>query len=132
VGGLLIPLVSIVCALTLLPVLLAAFGERLERARLLPLALAERRHAGELRLWTLHVLWAMRRAKVLAPVVAAVLLLGAMPLIGIHVGPGSHQSLPPGIPAMRGLDALQQGSLDRPRSSSTRSGPVAPRPAGPR
>jgi len=112
VGGLLIPLVSILCALTLLPVLLATFGERLERARLIPRALAERRHAGEVRLWTAHVLWAMRRAKVLAPLVATLLLLGAMPLIGIHVGPGSHQSLPAGIPAMRGLDAQQQGSLD--------------------
>jgi RND superfamily putative drug exporter len=112
VGGLLIPLVSIVCALTLLPVLLAAFGERLESVRLIPRGLAERRHAGEERLWTALVHWTMRRAKLLAPLVAVVLLLGAMPLIGIHVGPGSHQSLPPGIPAMRGLDALQQGSLD--------------------
>jgi RND superfamily putative drug exporter len=110
VGGLVIPLVSIVCALTLLPVMLATFGERLERVRLLPHSLLERRHAGELRLWTAHVRWVMRRAKVLTPLVAIVLLLGAMPLIGIHVGPGSHSSLPPGIPAMRALDVLQSGS----------------------
>jgi RND superfamily putative drug exporter len=116
VGGLLIPLVSIVCALTLLPVLLAAFGERLERARFLPRGLAERRHAGEVRLWTAHVRWVMRRAKLLAPLVVIVLVLGAMPLIGIDVGPGSHSSLPPGIPAARGLTVLQDdrgaGSLD--------------------
>ena len=54
VGGLVIPLVSVVCALTLLPVLLATLGDRLERIRILPRGLAERRHAGELRLWAAH------------------------------------------------------------------------------
>jgi RND superfamily putative drug exporter len=77
--------------------------------RLLPRALAERRHDGETRLWTWHVRWVMKRAKVLTPLVAIVPLLWAMPLIGIHVGPGSHGSLPPGIPAMRALDVLQGG-----------------------
>ena len=52
----------------------------------------------------------MRRAKWLAPLVATLLVVGAMPLIGIHVGPGSHSSLPPGIPAMRGLTILQHGA----------------------
>jgi len=35
VGGLLVPLLSILCALTLLPVMLATFGDRLERLRIL-------------------------------------------------------------------------------------------------
>ena len=104
VGGLVIPLVSVICALTLLPVLLASLGDRLERIRILPRGLAERRHAGELRLWAAHAGWVMRRAKVLTPLVATLLVLAAMPLIGIRVGPGSNSSLPPGIPAMRGLD----------------------------
>jgi len=110
VGGLVIPLVSVICALTLLPVLLASLGDRLERIRILPRGLAERRHAGELRLWAAHAGWVMRRAKVLTPLVATVLVLAAMPLIGIRVGPGSNSSLPPGIPAMRGLDVLQHAS----------------------
>ena len=37
-------------------------------------------------------------------------MLAALPLIGIRVGPGSTSSLPPGIPAMRGLAILQHGS----------------------
>ena len=110
VGGLVIPLVSIVCALTLLPVLLMTFGERLEGLRLLPRTLAERRHASELRLWAAHGAWVMRRAKRLTPLVAAVLVLAAMPLIGIHVGPGSHSSLPSGMLATQGLAILQHGS----------------------
>ena len=110
VGGLVIPLVSIACALTLLPVLLASLGDRLERIRILPHGLAERRHAGELRLWAAHAGWVMRRAKLLTPLVATLLVLAALPLIGIRVGPGSTSSLPRGIPAMRGLSILQRGS----------------------
>ncbi len=74
VGGLLVPLVSIVCAVTLLPVMLATFGERLEQVRFLPRGLAERRHAGEQRLWAAHAAWVIRRAKVLAPLVAILLV----------------------------------------------------------
>jgi RND superfamily putative drug exporter len=110
VGGLLIPVVSVVCALTLLPVLLLTFGARLERLRFVPRGLAERRYAAETRFWSAHASWVMRRAKLLAPLVATVLVLAAMPLIGIRVGPGSNSSLPAGIPALRGLAILQHGS----------------------
>jgi RND superfamily putative drug exporter len=110
VGGLLVPLISIVCALTLLPVMLMTFGERLERVRILPQRLAERRHQDEVRLWSAHAGWVMRRAKLLAPVVAMLLVLAAMPLIGIRVGPGSYSSLPPGIAAMRGLTILEHAT----------------------
>ena len=111
VGGLLIPMVSVLCALTLLPVLLLTFGERLERIRFVPGRLAEWRHTSELRLWAAHAGWVMRRAKVLAPLTATLLVLAAMPLIGIRVGPGSDSgSLPKGIPAMKGLAQLQRGA----------------------
>jgi putative drug exporter of the RND superfamily len=109
VGGLLVPLVSIVCALTLLPVMLSTFGERLERLRILPRRFAERQHAGELRLWAAHTGWVMRHAKVMAPLIAVVLVVAALPLIAIRVGPGSASSLPAGIPAMQGLSLLQHG-----------------------
>jgi putative drug exporter of the RND superfamily len=110
VGGLLVPAVSIVCGLTLLPVLLLTLGERLERVRLLPRAVATRRRAGEFRLWAAHARWAMRRAKILVPLLATLLVLGALPLIWIHLGPGSSSSLPPNAQAARGLSILQRGS----------------------
>jgi putative drug exporter of the RND superfamily len=110
VGGLLIPLVSVVCALTLLPVMLLTVGERLERVRFVPRGLTERRHAGELRLWTALAGWVMRRAKLLAPLIAALLVLAALPLIGIHVGPASQSSLPRGLPAMQGMAILEHGN----------------------
>jgi RND superfamily putative drug exporter len=110
VGGLLIPLISIACALTLLPVMLMTFGRQLERVRIIPRGLAERRHVGETRLWAAHARWVMRRAKFFAPVVATLLVLAAMPLIGIRVGPGSYSSLPTGIAAMRGLTILEHNT----------------------
>jgi putative drug exporter of the RND superfamily len=107
-GGLLVPTISIVCALTLLPVLLSLAGDRLERIRLVPHAFAERRHAGELRLWSAHAGWVMRRAKVVAPLIALLLTLAAMPLVGIHLGPSSPGGLPPGLQAAKGLAILRQ------------------------
>ncbi len=107
VGGLLVPLLSIACALTLLPVILFALGERLEGLRLLPLPLAERRHAFELRAWIALTSWVMRRAKLVAPLVAALLVLAAVPLLGIQVGPSSARTLPQGLPSVRGLNELR-------------------------
>jgi RND superfamily putative drug exporter len=109
-GGLLVPAVSVVCALTLLPVLLSLVGDRLERIRLVPHRLMERRHHGELRLWHWHAGWVMRRAKIVAPLIAAVLTLAAMPLLGMQLGPGSPNGLPKSMPSMRGLAVLQHGS----------------------
>ncbi|HET9115170.1 MAG TPA: MMPL family transporter [Gaiellaceae bacterium] len=109
-GGLLVPAVSVVCALTLLPVLLSLAGDRLERIRLVPHRLIERRHHGELRLWHWHAGWVMRRAKLVAPLIAAILTLAAMPLLGMQLGPGSPNGLPRSMPAMQGLAVLQHGS----------------------
>src|SRR5579862_7290667 len=109
-GGLLVPAVSVVCALTLLPALLSLVGDRLERIRLVPHRVMERRHHGELRLWHWHAGWVMRRAKVVAPLIAALLTLAALPLLGMQLGPGSPNGLPKSLPAMQGLAVLQHGS----------------------
>jgi RND superfamily putative drug exporter len=127
-GGLLVPIVSIVCALTLLPVLLLAFGERLEGLRLVPRRTAERRHAFETRLWTNHAGWVMGRAKFVAPLVAGLLVLAALPLIGMKVGPGSTRSLPQNIASVRALVALQDAGS---RFSADPTTIVVRAPAGP-
>jgi putative drug exporter of the RND superfamily len=108
-GGLLVPLVSVICALTLLPVLLSLVGHRLERIRLVPHRLMEWRQRSELRVWHWHAGWVMRRAKVVAPVIAALLTLAALPLIGMQLGPGSPNGLPKSLQAVQGLALLQHG-----------------------
>ena len=109
-GGLLIPVVSVGCALTLMPVLLSVLGGRLEAARLLPHALADRRLAFEYRLWAGLATRVMRRAKLLTVVVSLVLVACSLPLVWIEVGPGSAASLPASMPSIRGLDLLEHGS----------------------
>src|SRR5579862_3831998 len=108
-GGLLVPLISIACALTFLPVLLLRIGDRLERLRFLPHAFAERRHLQELRWWTAHTGWVIRRAKIVAPLIAVMLVAAALPVAGIRLGPGSPTGLPPGLQAIKGLAILQHG-----------------------
>ena len=107
VGGLLVPVISIACALTLLPVLLLAAGERLERVRFFSRPLSERRHAFEVRLWSRHASWVMKRARYVAPLVAGLLVLAALPLIGIHVGPSSTRTLPQGLASVKGLVQIE-------------------------
>ena len=51
IGGLIIPLVSVVAALTFLPVLISLVGTRLERVRLLPKRMLERRADTEHGFW---------------------------------------------------------------------------------
>ncbi len=107
VGGLLVPAVSMLCAVTLMPVILLLAGERLEGLRIIPHGLAERRHHAETRLWASHAGWVMSRAKLITPVVAILLVVAALPLIGIRVGPGSTSSLPRDLPSVQALQALQ-------------------------
>ena len=61
VGGLIIPTVSVIAALTFLPVLLSLVGRRLERVRLLPKALMDRRADHEHGFWARLAHWIMRR-----------------------------------------------------------------------
>ncbi len=109
-GGLLVPVLSVLCALTLLPVMLQAWGERLESLRLLSRPLSERREAFELKVWTRHARWVIKRARLVAPLVAALLVVAALPLIGIHVGPDSSSTLPQGLASVKGMAQLQAAS----------------------
>ena len=51
IGGLVIPLVSVVCALTLLPVLLYFLAAKLDRVRLIPKRIVERREDAGQNMW---------------------------------------------------------------------------------
>jgi len=63
-------------------------------------------------LWSRHAGWVMKRARYVAPLIVVLLVLAAMPLIGIRLGPGSPSGLPPHLQAMQGLALLQKGSVD--------------------
>jgi putative drug exporter of the RND superfamily len=114
IGGLVIPLVSVVCALTLLPVLLYFLAAKLDRVRLLPRRVLERREA-EYNFWVRLSRAIMRRPAVFAAGTAALLIALALPVFALELGPGSNKGIPQDLEGVQGLnvisDAVGEGAL---------------------
>jgi RND superfamily putative drug exporter len=114
IGGLAIPLVSVACALTLLPVLLWYLGERLDRVRLVPRFVTDRREA-EVNFWVRLSRSIMRRPVVYAAAATAALLVLATPILALELGPGSNQGVPQDLEGIEGLnivaETLGEGAL---------------------
>ena len=114
-GGLFIPAVSVACALTLLPVLLSLLGDRLERVRLVPRAVMNRRADEERNMWARLARSIMRRPLPYALATSAVLIALAIPVLTLQVGPGTNKGIPQDLPSVQGLNvlagALGQGAL---------------------
>jgi uncharacterized membrane protein YdfJ with MMPL/SSD domain len=110
-----IPVVSILCAVTLLPVLLYYLGDRFDRVRLVPRRLLERREDEEHNIWARLARAIMRRPLLFAAGATASLLLLAAPVLGLRLGPGSNQGIPQNLEAVEGnnvlTDALGAGAV---------------------
>ena len=106
VGGLLIPLVSVVGATTLLPVLLSLCGPALERVHLVPESWMARRDEGERGFWPALARAIMRRPLVVAVSTSMMLLMMAVPMLTMNLGPGSNEDLPGTLESVRGLNLL--------------------------
>ena len=104
-GGLVIPAVSVVCALTLLPVLLYVLAARLDRVRLIPARIVERREAAE-NFWTKLARAIMRRPAIVAVATSAVLVALAIPLLWMELGPGTNKGIPQDLEGVRGLNVI--------------------------
>jgi putative drug exporter of the RND superfamily len=105
-AGLLIPLVSVLAAVTILPVLLYWLEDRLDRVRLVPRRITERRDDEENGFWPRLARSIMRRPAVFAAATTVGLLLTATPVLALQLGPGSNQGIPQELEAVRGLDIL--------------------------
>jgi RND superfamily putative drug exporter len=105
-AGLLIPLVSVIAAVTLLPVLLYWLEDRLDRVRFIPKRLAERRVDPVNGFWPRLARWIMRRPVAVASGTVAALVLAALPLLALDLTPGSNTGVPQDIQAVKGLNVL--------------------------
>jgi RND superfamily putative drug exporter len=105
-AGLLIPLVSVLAAVTILPVLLYWLEDRLDRVRLVPRWITERRDDPENGFWPRLARSIMRRPAMFAAAATVGLLLAAAPVLALQLGPGSNQGIPQDLEAVRGLDIL--------------------------
>src|SRR3990170_1749137 len=108
VGGLLIPAVSVLAAVTLLPVILSFLGQRLDRVRLLPQRWLDRRADHERGFWAKLAWTIMRHPKLIAGVTAGLLILLTLPVLTLQLGPGSNEGIPRELEGMRGLDVLTE------------------------
>lgn len=104
-AGLTIPIVSIVCALTLLPVLLYLAADGLDRVRLVSRSWLARRETEE-GLWMRLAGSIMRRPKLVAAASAVVLLGLAVPAFWIEVGPGTNSGIPQDLESTAALKVL--------------------------
>ncbi len=105
-AGLFIPLVSVLAAMTLLPVLLYLLEDKLDRVRLVPKRVAERRADPERGFWPTLAGMIMRRPVVFAAATVAVLLAAAAPALNLQLTPGSNKGVPQNLESIRGLNVL--------------------------
>ena len=108
IGGLAIPLVSVVCALTLLPVLLWFVASQLDRVRLIPRRIAERRADEERNMWVRLSRAIMARPVLFAATTTTLLVFVALPVFTMEVGPGSNEGIPQDLEGIKGLNIIAE------------------------
>ena len=108
VGGLLVPLVSIAASATLLPALLAVMGTKVNRWRIIPQRVLERRAAADTTGFWHRLATAIMRRPVLFFCAAGGLMLAlALPALGLHLTGGDNRGIPLTTEATKGLHVLE-------------------------
>jgi uncharacterized membrane protein YdfJ with MMPL/SSD domain len=109
VGGLLVPLVSIAASATFLPAFLAVMGRGVNRFRVVPRRILERRAAEDVTgAWHRLALAIMRRPVVWGGVAVAFLIALALAATGMHLTAGDNRGVPLTTESTRGLAILQR------------------------
>jgi RND superfamily putative drug exporter len=103
-AGMLIPIVSVLVSITLLPVILATIGPWIDRPRM-------RTERDASRFWTRWSTGVVRRRWWAAGIATAILLALAIPTLGIQVGNASPESLAKSGDARQGLDGLTSSGI---------------------
>jgi putative drug exporter of the RND superfamily len=108
VGGLLVPLVSIAASATLLPALLAVMGGGVNRWRIIPRRVLERRAAKDVTgLWHGLATSIMRRPVVWFLAAGGLMIALALPALGLALTGGDNRGVPLTTESTRGLHLLQ-------------------------
>ncbi len=102
IGGMLIPLVSILVVTTLLPALLGGIGPRVDWPRV-------RKEAHASRAWSAWAAQVTKRRFLAAPVALGVLVIAVLPVFGLKVGETSVSAFSKTGPARAAYNSLVQG-----------------------
>ena len=108
-GAVIVGVVSVAAALTLLPAMLSLIGDRVNS---LPLPVVGknlgRSDAAEARIWTAVTGRVMRRPAVSLALAGGVMVLAAVPVLGLHIGQSGVTTLPGNLPSKQGYLAVQR------------------------
>jgi uncharacterized membrane protein YdfJ with MMPL/SSD domain len=108
-GAVIVGVVSVAVALTLLPAVLSLTGDRVNS---LPLPVAGknlgRSGAAGTRIWTGVTARVTRRPAVSLALAAGVMVLAAVPVLGLHIGQSGVTTLPGNLPSRQGYLAVQR------------------------
>jgi len=110
IGGLLIPTVSVLAAITLLPALLAVLGERINSVRLMPKRFVDRGHPED-GAWGRWARFVLRRPVPVAVVGLAIVVV--LVVIGVQLNPNESQlkNFPGGGTAIAGRQLLADAGI---------------------
>jgi RND superfamily putative drug exporter len=109
VGAILVGIVSVVASATLLPALLGALGDRVDRLRIPFVGRRLLESEGpEGRIWGAIVRSVLRRPVLAAGLSVALLLAAALPIFGLKTGTSGPTLLPTRFEARQGFEALQR------------------------
>jgi uncharacterized membrane protein YdfJ with MMPL/SSD domain len=111
IGGMLIPAVSVLAAITLLPALLYTLGPRVNSVRVLPRRLVEGSDDPDKGFWNRWAHLVVRRPLPVA--VAGLAIVGALLYYGVQLNPADIQAkdLPGGGPAHQGAQVLRDAGI---------------------
>lgn len=104
-GAILAVLAAVAAALTLLPAVLSALGDKIEKGRLIPRRKAADERTG---FWARTVTWVMKRPVISFAVTAGLLVAASLPYWGINTGASGVSTLPPDIEARQAFETLQE------------------------
>jgi uncharacterized membrane protein YdfJ with MMPL/SSD domain len=109
VGAILVGIVSVVASATLLPALLGALGDKIDRLRIPVVGRRSVEAANpEGRFWGAIIRAVLRRPLLAAGASVALLLAAASPIFGLHIGTSGPTLLPTRFEARQGFEALQR------------------------
>ena len=106
-GAIIVGVVSVAAALTLLPAVLSLLGDRIN-ALPIPLVGTRLGRAGATggRFWRPVITGVIRRPVVSLAVIGGLMLLAAVPVLGLHVGQSGVATLPGSLPSKQGYLAV--------------------------
>jgi uncharacterized membrane protein YdfJ with MMPL/SSD domain len=94
VGGLLVPLFSILASATFLPALLGVMGTKVNRFRVIPKRILEHRAAGKQGAWSKLAHSIMRRPIPYLVIAGGLMVALALPALGLHLTSGDNRGVP--------------------------------------